>query len=283
MILNRKLNRVSTRNNAYQHLEVVKRNRAKRTKFGEIVVQGVQPINLCVSSGIRIKQVYFTDYDGLSPWAMDLIENQPQADLYQVAPGLMAEISDRDDGSELILIAQQPEHNVDQMPLNRILILDRPSSPGNFGAIVRTCSAFSIEAIFISGHGIDPYDPKSIAASRGALFVLPLVKLQSNGELEMVLAKGKRTKGFTVYGSSAKLGVDLRTETISDRFALIIGNETSGMTAHLKGLADIILKIPIHGEVTSLNAACATSILVYELTGLLTKPEQKTAGPDENP
>ncbi len=263
---NRKLNHISSRNNAYQHLEVVKRNRSKRTKFGEMVVEGVMPIKLCVSNRIFIKQIFFTDFDRLSQWAMDLIEEQSQAKLYSVATDLMAEVSDKDDGSEIIIIAEQPEYNVNQIQLNRIVILDRPSNPGNFGAIVRTCNAFNIDAILISGHGIDPYDSKSITASRGTLFTLPIIKLDSNSELERMLDERKRDSKFVVYGSSAKMGVNLRTEKKSDNFALVIGNETTGMTPYLKGLADIILRIPIHGDASSLNVACATSILVYELS-----------------
>ena len=262
----RKRHHISSRNNAYQHLEVVKHNRTKRTKFGEMVVEGVLPIDLCVSNGILIKQIFFANYKSLSTWARNLMAEQSQAEIYSVIPDLMAKISDKDDGSEVIVIAQQPEYNVNKIHLNRIVILDRPSNPGNFGAIVRTCNAFSIDAIFISGHGIDPYDAKSITASRGTLFTLPIIKLDSNSELETILNRGKRDSEFVVYGSSAKMGVDLRAEKTSDQFALIVGNETTGMTAYLKGLADIILRIPIHGEATSLNVACATSILVYTLS-----------------
>ena len=267
MAKNRKPHHISSRNNAYQHLEVVKRNRSKRTKFGEMVVEGVIPIKLCASNDISIRQIFFSDFDSLSQWAKDLIEEQSQAELYSVAPDLMAEISGKDDGSEIVIIAQQPEYNVNQIHLNRIVVLDRPSNPGNFGAIVRTCSAFNIDAVFISGHGIDPFDAKSITASRGTLFTLPIVKLDSNSELETILNRKKRNTGFVVYGSSAKMGVDLRAEETSDQFALIIGNETTGMTAYLKDLADVILRIPISGDATSLNAACAASILVYELSG----------------
>lgn len=264
---NRKLNTISSRNNTYQHLEVIKRNRSKRTKFGEIAVEGVLPINLCVASHIFVKQIFFADYEKLSQWARGLIAEQRQAELFSLTPDLMAEISDKDTESEIVILVKQPEYNLDRIALNRIVILDRPSNPGNFGAIVRTCNAFNIDAIFISGHGIDPYDARSITASRGTIFTLPVIKLNSNSELETILAHRKRHSNFVVYGSSAKTGVDLRAAKKSDHFALIVGNETTGMTPYLRSVSDIILRIPIIGEVTSLNVACATSILVYELCG----------------
>jgi tRNA G18 (ribose-2'-O)-methylase SpoU len=256
---------ISSRNNIYQHLEVVKRNRAKRTKFGEVAVEGVLPINMCISNHIFIKQIFFADFGNLSKWAKDLIAEQPQAKLFSVSSELMSEISDKDAESEIIILAKQPEYDIKHIELNRIVILDRPSNPGNFGAIVRTCNSFNIDAIFISGHGIDPYDSKSITASRGTVFTLPVVKLNSNSELSAILGDRKQLSDFVVYGSSARTGVDLRTAKKSDHFALIIGNETTGMTPFLKDLADLILRIPIYGDTTSLNAACAASILAYEL------------------
>ncbi len=262
----RKIHKISSRNNAYQHLEVVKRNRSKRTKFGEMVVEGVMPINLCISNGIVIKQVLFSDRGSLSQWAKRLIGGQPQAEIYSVAPQLMAEITDKDEDPEIIVLAAQPDHSIRQLQLDRILILDRPANPGNFGATVRTCNAFGIDAVFLSGHGIDPFDAKSIAASRGTVFSLPIIKLKSNAELETILAIKNQDPRFSVYGSSAQDGTESGTIVPPDRFALVIGNETTGMTPFLKGLADTMLRIPIVGDASSLNAACAASILLYELT-----------------
>lgn len=264
--IRRKPKYISSRNNAYQHLQVIKSNRSKRTKYGEVVVEGVLPINLCMKNNLLVKQIFFIDYNNLSQWAKDLIDTQSQAELFSVEHDLMCEISDNDIRSEVIILAQQPKYDINRIKLNRTVILDRPSNPGNFGAIVRTCDAFNIDAVFISGHGIDPYDPKSITASRGTIFSLPVIKLSSNSELETTLGNQKRDSDFIVYGSSAKAGEDLKSVEQIDRFALMIGNETTGMSQQLKEMADVMITIPILGDATSLNMACATSILVYELT-----------------
>ncbi len=245
---------------------MIKSNRSKRTKYGEVAVEGVLPINLCVKNNLLLKQIFFADCDNPSQWATELIETQPQAELFSVAPDLMGELSDKDVRSEIIIVAEQPVYDINRIKLDRIVILDRPSNPGNFGAIVRTCDAFNIDAVFISGHGIDPYDSKSITASRGTIFSLPIVKLSSNSDLEPALGNQKRHSDYTVYGSSAQTGEDLKNVQKTDRFALIIGNETTGMSQHLKEMADVMITIPIFGDATSLNVSCATSILIYELS-----------------
>jgi 23S rRNA (uridine2479-2'-O)-methyltransferase len=147
--------------------------------------------------------------------------------------------------------------------------LDRPSSPGNLGAIIRSCNAFGIDAVLLTGHSVDAYDPKTITASRGTVFTVPVIPLESNAQLQKLLIELKAMHHhFRVYGSSAQYGHDLRTMRLTPNFGLIIGNETHGMSDFLKSHCDDVLSISMHGAASSLNVACATSIMLYELTKL---------------
>jgi len=109
--------------------------------------------------------------------------------------------------------------------------------------------------------------PKCISASRGAVFSLPILKLHSSSELASTLERLRQDPDFAVYGSSSDSGENIRSVEKADRFALIIGNEATGMSETLTKLTDLTLTIPIQGDITSLNAACAASIMIYELTG----------------
>ena len=264
--------RVSTRNNAYQHLETMKRNRAKRTKAREAVVEGVIPINLCVENGLFIKRIYFSGYTGLSDWATTIIADHPDAESFDLTPALMQELSEKEATSEIIVIAGQPGHNLSTIKGGQTLLIDRPSSPGNLGVTVRSCDSFGLDSIIISGHAVDPFDPKCIAASRGTVFTIPIVKASSNAEIIEFLNSKKNEPKCSVYGSSAQGNLDLREVIPSRRFVLIVGNETTGMAPFLHGLADSIVTIPTQGHSTSLNVACATSILLYELTKTREEP-----------
>lgn len=257
---------ISTRNSAFQHLEVIRRNRSKRTKFREVLIEGVLPINLAIESNIDIKSIYFTDYNGLSDWAKDIIRTHPRAEPFSLTASLMKEISEKEDTSEVMILADQSYHEIDRIDGRKFVLLDRPSSPGNFGTIVRTCESFGIDAIIVSGHGIDPYDSKCISASRGTIFSIPIIKVPSNTEIAAFTQARSGDPGFHVYGSSARGELDIRDATPTEGFLLIIGNETTGMAPYFHELADSVLTIPIHGHASSLNIACATSILLYELT-----------------
>ena len=256
---------ITTRNATFQHVEVVKRNRAKRTSSGHMVIEGVVPINLCVRNRVEVIQVFGKDFRQLSSWGHDVVDAFPDAELYRLSPELMDEISDKDEGSELIVLARQPVRSLEQITASRIVVLDRPGSPGNLGSTLRSCAGFGVDAVIISGHGADPFDPKSISASRGAVFSTPIVRAGSNDELLGFLSR-IRSESIAVYGSSARGDTDLADITAPDGYVLIVGNETTGMARFLADSCDRTIRIPIQGDITSLNVSCAASILLYQLS-----------------
>jgi TrmH family RNA methyltransferase len=264
---------VRTRNDRYQLWDALRRNRQKRSKTDLLFVEGVLPIEAAVTAGWTVVEALAAAGKPLSGWARDWLGRSRCPVLYRLDPVLMGELSDREETSELILILKSrdltlpgPGSDLPALAAPRLVILDRPVSPGNLGTVVRTCDAFGIGAVIISGHGADPYDPKAIAASRGTVFTIPLITAGSNAWLDLFLADRKLADGgFTVYGSSAKGGTELRDCETAPSWCLILGNESSGMNEFLKGLCDRVLTIGMTGQATSLNIACAASILLYGL------------------
>lgn len=262
--------RVSRRNDVFQILETYRRNRTKRTKGGIIFAEGVIPLNLLRESGFGINALIFDGTRNLSDWAVQYMKGCGAETHYELTPELMDELSDKDNPSELIALARQPSLTLkDDFGLNarRLLILDRPSNQGNLGAIIRSCDAFGIGGIVFSGHSVDPFDPKTISSSRGTVFKVPLAKAGSNEKLSR-WAKGLKEGGdFLFLGSSAKGRRSLSDHLpLEKNIALIIGNETWGMNEFLFGLSDDVLTIPMMGKATSLNIACAASVMIWELS-----------------
>jgi len=262
--------KISTQNAAFQIFSALKHNRSKRKQHGKIIVEGVIPIDLCIQSHVPIEAILIEDGKTLSRWAQNLLATVACETVYFVSKPLMAELSDKDNGSELLVVAAYPQQSLSAFGYRtwtQVVVLDRPSSPGNLGAIIRSCDAFQIDALLLAGHSVDPYDPKAITASRGTVFPKPVIPLESNAQLQEFLIELKAAHhDFRVYGSSGKYGTDLRTMRLSPDFGLIIGNETHGMSDFLKSLCDEVLNINMLGVASSLNVACATAIMLYELT-----------------
>lgn len=146
------------------------------------------------------------------------------------------------------------------------VVLDRISSPGNLGTIIRTCDAFGANGAILSGHTVDPYDPLSIRASVGTIFSLPIASVGSNEELSGWLDDlRKRFPGLQVVGTSAKAVVSVYDTDMSAPIVIILGNETYGISDFLDSITDAAVRIPINGQVRSLNVASAAAIFLYEI------------------
>ena len=148
------------------------------------------------------------------------------------------------------------------MSLNgsKLLILDSIQDPGNLGTIIRSSVAFNIDTIIINDKCADIYSDKVIRSSQGMIFKINIVKKNLFDFL-------KEIKGhIPIYGTKVTGGKELKTlEKISD-FAIIMGNEGSGVDPKLLDLCDEYLYISMNSNCESLNVGVATSIILYELT-----------------
>jgi len=144
---------------------------------------------------------------------------------------------------------------------SRILILDNIQDPGNMGTLIRTSLAFGIEKIIISLDTIDFYNDKVIRASQGSIFKIPIFKKSLVEEINILKKKGIKIIASSLDDNS----LDVTCFKAVEKFALILGNEGSGIRQEVLKASDVSLKIPIKG-IDSLNVAIAGAILLYSLT-----------------
>ncbi len=264
-----KLKRIYVEDNDYQHLDVLKRNREKRGKYEEFFIEGVRSIDRALEYGWEIVAFAYSSQRKLSNWANEILGSSQAAFHYDLPPHLLDKLSEKEESSELIAIASMPRDGLFRIRIHDdllVVVMDRPANHGNLGAIIRACDSFKADGVIISGHGVDPYDPQTIRASVGSFFALPVVKIASHQELHSWFAD-VRTKytGLRVVGTSAKAELIVSEGDLTGPMALMLGNESEGLSNNLKGLCDYQLRIPIHGSATSLNVACAASIFLYEI------------------
>lgn len=260
---------VTKKDNDYQHIEVLSRNRYKRFQHKEIFVEGVTPINRAIENGWDILYYIYSNYHQLSDWAKGILVKSTAKKHFELPEEYMMEISDKEEPSELIAIVAMPEDDLSRINLSEnplIAVFDRPSDPGNLGTIIRSCDAMEVDGLIITGHCVDLYDPKVIRSSIGTIFTLPVIKLESHKELLPWFADIRETyQGFQVVGTSVHTDSLVYQSDFIKPTAIIIGNETYGMSSSYRDISDYIYKIPITGSASSLNVACATSIVLYEI------------------
>ncbi len=261
--------KITKMDNNFQHLEVLSRNRYKRYQHKEILVEGVKPINAAIENKWDILYYVYSDYRELSNWAKKILMNSSAKKHFELPKEYMGEISDKEDSSEIIAILAMPEDDLSQIKLSEnplIAIFDRPSDLGNLGTIIRSCDALQVDVLIITGHCVDLYDPKVIRASIGTIFTLPVIRLESYKQLLPWFSEIKEVhQDFQIVGTSVHTDNLVYETNFNKPTALIIGNETSGMSASYRELSDYIFKIPIFGSASSLNVACASSMVLYEI------------------
>ena len=260
--------RISTRNATFQQWQALLTNRSKRQHTGEFLVQGVRPISLAVERGWEIRALLVSDGPGLSRWGRELVETAgaPRA---VVAAELMRELGGKDeDAPELLAVVAMPPDELRRItPAANLLVVvfDRPVTPGNIGTLVRSADAFGASGVIVTGHAADPYDPRAVRASTGSLFALPVVRVPSHREV-LEWAGELRGDGVPVQvvGTDERGPVEIAEQDLTGPTVLAVGNETHGLSAAWREACDRMVRIPITGAASSLNAASAASVALYE-------------------
>lgn len=145
-----------------------------------------------------------------------------------------------------------------------LLVLDDLADPGNMGTILRTALAADVQEVLLTPHCVDCYSPKVVRAAAGAHVALPVWTNLAWSAIEGRIARHCDGLEGRIFIAEASGERPYYREDLRQPFALIIGNEAHGLSPQARALASGVLSIPLANQVESLNAAMATSILLFE-------------------
>lgn len=183
-----------------------------------------------------------------------------------VADEVFAKMSDTVTPQGILCLMRQQRYNIEEILRQRnekqmlFIMLEDIQDPGNLGTIFRTAEAAGADGVIMSSRTADIYNPKTIRSTMGAVYRVPFLYTEDISSIIMML----RERGTSVYAAHLQAtafydAFDYRRST-----AFLIGNEANGLREETAGCADALLGIPMEGKVESLNAAVASSILLYE-------------------
>ena len=253
------------RTDEVQLLEALRSNRQKRERQGRFLVEGVRNIDAAVRAGWSLDMVLVpTDLERpRSRWATELLDRVEVEQLH-LPVDLFDSLTDRDERPELVLVARMPARRTldADVPVGRtVVVLDRIASPGNLGTIVRTADALGAGAVITVGHSASPWDPQCVRASTGSLFAVPVVAIAGPDEL----VAWARSRRLPLVATDEAADIDVAAAALVPPTAVLLGNETTGLSRALRDAADVIVRIPITGTASSLNVAVAAGIVLHEL------------------
>ncbi len=186
------------------------------------------------------------------------LEELPGLPCRTVTPELLKAVSPlQNSAGPVFSVRMQPSPPPDT--LRRVMVLENVQDPGNVGTVLRTADAFGIDLVALCGSCADPYNPKTVRATMGAIFRQPVVKT-SVSHLEDLLGD------LPLYGAAlSPEAVDIR-QLPPAPLAVAVGNEGKGLSSELLALCRGQTVIPMRPSAESLNAAVAASIAMWEMT-----------------
>lgn len=265
-----KTEKINSRSATFQKFEVLKTNRNKRFKYGEFFVEGVRNINNAVANGWQIVSFLYDADRKLSDWAKEKLNTVRTEVNYALKPELLAELSSKEDTSELLAVIKMRDDDFSRIPLSNnplIALFDRPSNHGNLGTILRSCDALGVEGLIITGHAVDLYDPDVVSSTMGSFFCVPAIRIADNDSVfSLIDDLKKKYPGFQVVGTTAHNEKQLFDVDFTKPTMLLIGNETEGLRRIYKEKSDVLTTIPMNpnGSASSFNVACAATVMFYE-------------------
>ena len=265
------IQRVYSKNAAYQKFEVLKTNRNKRYRYNAFFVEGVRNINEAIANGWTIQSFLYCPDRALSHWAQDILHSVSTEVNYELSDALMRELSGKEDTSELLAVVQMLDDRLEDVKLSDnpvIALFDRPSNKGNLGTIIRSCDSFGLDCLLITGHAVDLYEPDVVSSSMGSFFNVHTVRVEDNDYLDGYLDDLKRRyPNLQIVGTTAHHETRIDQVDFTRPTVIMIGNETMGLNRAFKEKCDVLATIPMSecSSASSFNVGCAATVCFYEI------------------
>ncbi len=245
----------STGNATIKHISQLLKKRSLRNEEGVFVIEGLRsfreiPKDRLVKAYISETAAKESDYSYFKGMPHEIVSD-----------AVMSYLSDtKTSQGYLAVVRQSDKSEISWKSDGLYLILEHIQDPGNLGTILRLSEAAGVTHIIMSTDTVDIYNPKVVRATMGAVFRVPF----SYTEDLTGCIRNMKKAGVNVYGAALKNSQDYATLDYTLGCAFVIGNEANGLTEETLKICDSYVKIPMEGQVESLNAAVAAAVLSFE-------------------
>ena len=232
------------------------------TRNGECAVEGLRIVEEAISSGLRFRAVFFRESEQvLAELLLPQIGAHVEALLLPNKIFDNAVPSETPQGVAALVHLKEPalEEILERLQVGPVVVIAGLQDPGNLGTILRSVEAFGSAGVILGEGTVSPFNAKVVRASAGSIFRVPLIR----GKLDAVCSQ-LRAQEIRLVATSSHKGTPLGEARLTGPLAMFIGNEGSGLPRDLMTRMDEVVVIPHAPQVESLNAAMATSILLYE-------------------
>lgn len=228
------------------------------------MVEGAELLSVAFEAGAPIESVYVAPEGRANPSVAEVLDRvfASGVRVFDLAPEVIARVADTVTPQPVLaVVGFTPARLPEVMGASTVMVLVDVRDPGNAGTMIRTADAAGVDAVICCDGSVDPTNPKTVRASAGSLFHVPVV---AGGEAREVI-EALRTGGFTTVGAVARDGTDYTSFDWDRPVALVFGNEASGLEETLRDALDHCVSIPMVGRAESLNVSVSAAVLCFEV------------------
>ncbi len=233
----------------------------KRRENGVFLLEGTRLCQEALQDNLIIQELYYTASVVVAEPDLISALSVRAAVCEEVSEAVFAKMSDTCSPQGILLVVAFTRPPI--LPKEgRFLAFEKVSDPSNLGAAARTAEALGFAGLLVANQGVDPFSPKSLRASMGALLRLPVCCTKDFlGTLQEY-----RQQGFTLNATVVDAdATPVQNISFGQKEIVLIGNEANGLSEAAKTLCDRRLTIPMVGRAESLNAAMAATIVMWEM------------------
>ena len=257
---------ISSRSNSKVRSARALRQRKERIASGSFLTEGIHLVGAAVESGAQIEMVFYAPDLLQSQFALDLIEETRTSGVpcNPTTAEVFTSMASKEHPQGILAVVHQPEKQLSDLKSKSFpwgVACVAPQDPGNVGTILRTIDAVGASGLILLEGGVDAYHPTAVRASMGAIFRHPVVSASFTEFTQWV-----DESSYQVFGTSAAAGIDYQQVTQYERpVILLLGDERQGLTPEQVKTCREVVRLPMHGQVTSLNLAVAAGVMLYDM------------------
>lgn len=253
----------STQNPKIKKLLQLQQKSSERRKAGLFVVEGQRELMHCVNAGMVVDSIFCCPEIMDTHTYNDAIKSFPDnAQCFELSKDVYEKIAYRGSTEGIVaeICTKKPSLNdlhLKDNPL--VVVLESVEKPGNLGAILRSADAAGVDAVIVCDPLTDLYNPNLIRSSIGAIFTVPCVACTTDECIDFLKKNNISILTAQLQDSHLYYDTDMRKGT-----AIVMGTEATGLTETWRKAADAHIRIPMLGQLDSLNVSVSAAILMYE-------------------
>ncbi|MBC7878477.1 MAG: RNA methyltransferase [Anaerolineales bacterium] len=247
---------ISVQNPKVKYIVKLREDKRQRQQDGLMLVEGYDELTLALSAGLKPHTLI------TAPELATQTIDSGDAEIINANRVVFEKMSYRDNPDGWLGIFPIPKTTLETLTLSDcplVIVAESVEKPGNLGAILRTADAANVDAVIVCDPRVDVWNPNVIRASRGTVFTVPIVEVESSTALVWLKSKEMRVLAATPSAETTYTHIDMKVPT-----AIAVGTEDAGLSDFWMRSADVQVKIEMMGKVNSLNVSIATALITYE-------------------